>query len=95
MKFLSFIILFFLCQLSYSQDTRIGIFDKNADIGKPKNAGSSRYDEASQAYYVKGSGNNIWFNRDEFQFLYKRINGDFLLTANLPFLVKKEMVIEK
>ncbi|MEO6327716.1 MAG: hypothetical protein ABIO55_02235 [Ginsengibacter sp.] len=89
MKFLCFLVIFFLCRVSYSQDNRIGIFDKNADIGKPKNAGSSRYDEASQVYYIKGSGTNIWFNRDEFQYLYKKINGDFILTAEFAFLGEK------
>ena len=38
---------------------------------------------------MKGSGYNIWFNRDEFQYLYKKINGDFILTANFAFLGEK------
>jgi len=89
MKFLTFLLLFCFYNVCYSQDTHVGIFDKNADIGNPKNAGSSRYDEATQAYYMRGSGSNIWFNRDEFQYLYKKINGDFLLTANFAFLGEK------
>ena len=85
MKFLTTLVLFCFYQLCHSQNTRIGIFDKSADVGKPKNAGSSRYDEATQTYYLKGAGYNIWFNRDEFQYLYKKINGDFILTANIAF----------
>ncbi|MDQ6903857.1 MAG: hypothetical protein M3139_12705, partial [Bacteroidota bacterium] len=64
----------------------LGIFSKSADIGNPKNAGAARYNEATQTYYLKGSGYNIWFNRDEFQYLYKKINGDFILTADFQFL---------
>lgn len=89
MKFLGLILLFFFYNGCTGQDTHIGIFERNADIGKPKNAGSSRYDEATQTYYIKGSGSNIWFNRDEFQYLYKKINGDFILTANFAFLGEK------
>ena len=89
MKFLIPLIMLSFSQLSYSQDTHIGIFDKGADIGNPKNAGSSRYDTASQVYYMKGSGYNIWFNRDEFQYLYKKTGGDFILTANVAFLGEK------
>ncbi|MEP7107122.1 MAG: hypothetical protein ABI760_04055 [Ferruginibacter sp.] len=89
MKFLTILTLLFFYQLCQGQDSHIGIFDKSADIGKPKNAGSARYDEVSQSYYLKGSGYNIWFNRDEFQYLYKKISGDFILTANFEFLGEK------
>ncbi len=67
------------------QHKNIGIFDFAMDIGRPKNGGASRYDEATQTYYLKGSGYNIWFNRDEFQYLCKRMTGNFILTANFEF----------
>jgi len=63
----------------------VGIFDNHLDVGNPKNAGSTSYDEKTQTYFLKGSGYNIWFNRDEFQFAYKKISGDFILTANFEF----------
>ncbi len=89
MKFICLAIVITFYNLSFSQSNSIGIFDKAADIGKPKNAGSSRYDEATQTYYMKGSGSNIWFNRDEFQYLYKKMGGDFLLTADFEFVGEK------
>ena len=49
----------------------IGIFEDNRDIGNPKLAGSASYDEAYQIYSLAGAGDNIWFNKDEFHFLYK------------------------
>ncbi|MEJ7767061.1 MAG: hypothetical protein WKF89_04575 [Chitinophagaceae bacterium] len=85
MKFICLLGLLACHILLFSQDKAIGIFDKAADIGHPKNAGSSKYDEMSQVYDLKGSGSNIWFNRDEFQYLYKKIGGDFLLTADFEF----------
>jgi TolB protein len=72
--------------LARAQSAEVGAFQTAADIGNPKNAGAASYDKAAQAYAVKGSGYNIWFNRDEFQFLYNKIRGDFLLTANFEFV---------
>jgi TolB protein len=63
----------------------IGIFENSVDIGNPKVAGSASYDESAQSYSIKGGGSNIWFNRDEFHFLYKKIQGDFILTADFAF----------
>jgi TolB protein len=73
--------LFSICQAQHP----VGIFDNHADIGNPKLAGATQYDDASQSYTLKGAGYNIWFNRDEFQFAYKKIAGDFILTANFEF----------
>jgi TolB protein len=63
----------------------IGIFDDHLDIGHPKMAGDATYDETTQTYTIKGAGSNIWFNRDEFHFVYKKIKGDFILTADFAF----------
>jgi Tol biopolymer transport system component len=63
----------------------VGIFDDHLDIGHPKLAGDATYDAATQTYNIKGAGDNIWFNRDEFQFVYKKIKGDFILTADFAF----------
>ncbi len=79
------ILLFFQVSFFSHAQSSIGIFDGSADVGHPKNAGSSKYDPAGQVYQMTGSGYNIWFNRDEFQFLYKKINGDFILTADFAF----------
>lgn len=80
------IILFFYIIFSIPNFAQIGIFEKAEDIGSPKVKGSSSYDEATQTYAVKGGGENIWFNHDEFHFLYKKIKGDFLLTANFQLI---------
>src|SRR5687768_11398276 len=69
-----------------AQDNPTGIFQNNIDVGKPKKAGSSLYDATSQTYTLAGAGYNIWFGRDEFQYLYNKIKGDFILTANFEFI---------
>lgn len=68
--------------------TPVGIFENHMDVGKPKNQGATIYDNESQEYQLKGSGYNIWFGRDEFHYTYKKINGDFIATANFEFVSK-------
>lgn len=82
-----FMILFFciLSNVTLAQNLQTGVFQFNTDIGNPKNPGSAIYDKAEQSYSLKGSGYNIWFERDEFHYLYKSIKGDFILTANFKF----------
>ncbi|MHA7112502.1 TolB family protein [Sunxiuqinia elliptica] len=62
-----------------------GIFDNNKDIGSPKLEGHATYDSSTQTYSLKGAGYNIWFGRDEFNYLYNQLEGDFILTANFAF----------
>lgn len=69
----------------FSQNNPIGIFDNQQDIGYVKHAGSSNYDAATQSYTITGSGANIWFNEDQFHYTFKKISGDFILTADFAF----------
>src|SRR5665213_561030 len=79
-----FILSILACNYSFAQRP-IGIFEDNLDIGNPKLAGSATYDAATQTYNISGASDNIWFNHDEFHFLYKKIQGDFILTADFAF----------
>jgi Tol biopolymer transport system component len=78
-------LLIFYSALSFSQTTPVGIFDHQQDIGYVKHAGSTVYDQATQTYTMKGSGANIWFNEDQFHYTYKKLGGDFILTADFAF----------
>jgi Tol biopolymer transport system component len=82
--FLSSLCVLFLSSSGFSQHP-LGIFDEQTDVGNPVLHGSAGYDEASQKYTIAGGGYNIWFNRDEFYFLYKKVKGDFILTADFEF----------
>lgn len=72
--------------ISFTADTPTGAFQHSQDIGKPKLAGSSTYNKATKEYTLRGAGYNIWFERDEFQFLFKKISGDFTVTADFEFV---------
>jgi Tol biopolymer transport system component len=85
MKYILLFICCFLIESAVAQQGSLGIFSNSNDIGNPKKAGSSGYNIGDQSYSIKGSGYNIWFARDEFHYLYNKIKGDFLLTANFRF----------
>ena len=83
-KALLFLTCLFAAGSGFSQRP-VGIFEDHMDIGHPKLAGDASYDTSTQIYTIRGAGDNIWFNRDEFQFVYKKISGDFILTADFAF----------
>ena len=62
-----------------------GVFDHTGDVGQPALAGSTDYDAATQSYTITGAGLNMWARRDEFQFAWTRLSGDFILTAEAAF----------
>lgn len=69
-----------------AQNSQIGVFKYSQDIGNPKLVGAAEYNPNTQDYIMKGSGYNIWFGRDEFFYLYNKLEGDFILTAEFQFL---------
>src|SRR5438045_3472492 len=53
----------------------LGLFEDHADVGSPRLTGSAAYDGVSQEYSMSAAGLNMWANRDEFHFLWKRMTG--------------------
>jgi hypothetical protein len=64
----------------------IGLFEKHGDIGAVLHLGSTVYDAAKDTYTLAGSGDNIWFGKDEFQFAWTTMFGDVAVTADIAFL---------
>jgi TolB protein len=71
-----------------AQDNRIGQFDNHADIGNPKLAGGASYDDAKQEYTISGAGTNMWYGGDQFHFVWKSLQGDFILRTRVEFVGK-------
>lgn len=63
-----------------------GIFEASTDIGNPKTKGRVNYDVDTQTYYLEGGGENIWADKDQFYFVWKKVKGDFILQAQVKFL---------
>ena len=70
------------------QHLQLGIFDSHSDIGNVEKPGGVTYDSENQTYTMEGAGSNIWFGKDEFHYLWKKIKGDFILTAQVEFIGK-------
>src|SRR5689334_18533352 len=65
-----------------------GTFEGHTDVGTVLHAGSVLYDPDKQSYTLSGSGENMWFAADAFQFVWKKMSGDVSLTADISFLTK-------
>jgi len=70
---------------SKSFNTPIGIFEGQSDIGSAIVPGSASFDAASGQYTVNSAGYNIWYTRDEFRYLWKKLSGDVSLAADATF----------
>ena len=71
-----------------SAQTTVGIFDAQNDVGRTKHPGSTSYDSRLQHYVIAGSGANMWNERDDFHFVWKRMTGNFILSTRARFIGK-------
>lgn len=69
----------------WSQQYSGNIFEESGDIGNCGIRGSAEFNPERQEYILTGSGENIWFNSDQFHFAWKKLKGDFILTAFVRF----------
>ncbi|MEO7960883.1 MAG: biopolymer transporter Tol [Ginsengibacter sp.] len=68
-----------------TEHTAIGIFEGQSDVGSALVPGASSYDEGNGAYTIRSAGYNIWYTRDEFRYLWKKMSGDVALAADINF----------
>jgi len=66
-------------------DTPIGIFEGQSDVGSAIVPGNASYDAGTKRYTVNSAGYNVWYTRDEFRFLWKKMSGDVSLAADISF----------
>jgi len=68
-----------------AQQPSLGAFDSHGDIGRTRNPGSVAYDAVREVYTIAGSGANMWADHDDFHFVWKRLPGNFIVTARAQF----------
>jgi Tol biopolymer transport system component len=73
---------------SAGQEKDLGAFDTHGDIGDPGIKGNTVYNKDLQTYLLSAAGKNIWARADQFQFLWKKIKGDFIIKATVHFIGK-------
>lgn len=76
--------LLFLAPCVFAQP--LGIFDGHGDVGTNVKPGSAVFVQATGQYVISGSGYNIWGDHDEFQYVWKKMKGDFILYTRAEFL---------
>jgi hypothetical protein len=63
----------------------IGIFEGQSDVGSALVPGSASYDATTGQYTINSAGYNVWYTRDEFRYLWKKMSGDVSLAADITF----------
>jgi hypothetical protein len=63
--------------------TPIGVFDGQAEVGSALVPGRAAY--ADGRYAITSAGYNVWYTRDEFRYLWKRMSGDVSLAADIAY----------
>lgn len=69
-----------------SDENALGLFEQQTDVGTVSWPGSCIYDAEHQAYTVAGAGANIWHAHDDFHYVWKRITGNFIVSAQVQFV---------
>lgn len=73
------------CSVPPTRTVSLGVFEETADIGGPGITGSATWDPSTDRYTVAGSGENMWFDRDGFRFVWRRVSGDFVIRTRVAF----------
>ena len=64
------------------------LFEGHGDIGPVIRPGSVLEEAPDGTLVIEGAGANMWFAADEGHFLWKRMRGDFIVTARVEFVGK-------
>ena len=73
---------------AHARAQSLGYFEASGDVGSPAIAGTTTYDAKAQTYTMTGAGTNMWAQRDEFQFAWRKLTGDFIVRAHVRFIGK-------
>lgn len=68
-----------------TENKPIGIFEGQTDVGAAVVPGSSSYNSATKQYTIISAGYNVWYVRDEFRYLWKKVSGDVSLAADMAY----------
>ncbi len=73
-------------QLPAPAPRSLGLFTKSGDVGGPAIKGSAAFNASNGQYRITGAGSNIWAKQDQFQYVWREMNGNFTVAAKLRFL---------
>jgi TolB protein len=61
---------------SSAQQSELGEFEAQSDVGDVRHKGSVRFDAAKKEYQINASGENMWQDKDALHFVWRRLSGD-------------------
>jgi hypothetical protein len=70
--------------LAYAAE--VGIFEQHRDVGETPKEGAVEFNADTGNYRVTGGGANIWAKVDAFQFAWRKISEDVVVTADVRFV---------
>lgn len=76
-------ILLFWAQAASAQG--VGLFDRHSDVGAVSPPGTAGQEATNGDYSVTAAGANVWARVDALHYLWKKMSGDVVLTANVTF----------
>jgi Tol biopolymer transport system component len=68
-----------LVMVSATAESDLGDFTNQSDVGDPGQPSFAVYDPATQSYQLSGAGRNIWAEADDFNFVWRKISGNFII----------------
>jgi TolB protein len=66
----------------------LGIFENESDVGVLLHPGKTVYDSARETYSITAGGENVWFDKDNFHFVWIKVSGDGFFQADIQFVGK-------
>ena len=72
-------------RMTRTDNKQIGIFDGQSDVGAALVPGSSSYNKSTKQYTIVSAGYNVWYQRDEFRYIWKKMSGDLSLASDINF----------
>src|SRR5476649_1013251 len=64
----------------------LGAFTDHGDVGSVSKPGTVTYDATAGTYTIGASGANMWAKADAMQFVWKKMSGDFSVSAEIAFV---------
>lgn len=84
-SFLAFSCTLLLLASSATGQTYGTLFEGNSDVGSVKPRGTLIYNRVADSYTLTSAGANLWGTADAFHFVWKKMSGDAVLTADIDF----------
>ena len=84
--FLILCIIILYCCTMQEKPSILAPFRETSDVGPVGFPGEMQFNEETEEYLLKGSGTNMWFNKDEFFLTWRKVTGNAILFTEVEFI---------